>query len=545
LQQLLSVFAYLSVVARGVLLALQTLLVGGVGFLLLVAQPALRSLPDDLPNIERRLRRVLLWTAIAMAVIQALWATVDSVILIGTEGLTAGEVVGAQFVLASAVVLVADVVLAILMATRQPIWTAVPSCLVMLCGSVATGHSWSRLEYRLLLSAFSFTHQLAAGVWIGGVAFLLMALGCTRSDASASLIGKRFSRVAIAGVVGVLGAGIGLSLFYIDSPSAAWGTAYGIMVMSKVALFLLLLAIGALNKSIIERLSFDTSRLLKLLRRNIEAEIGIGFTILLAAASLTSQPPAVDLPDYRLTGAEVAQNFAPRWPRLISPNVNELAKPTRQIYKEEAEKNGRPSTFAPGLGLGAPETPAGKAWSEYNHNWAGLLVFLVGILAVASRSKHMQWARHWPLVFIGLAIFIFLRADPENWPLGPNGFWESFLEADVLQHRFFVLMIVGFAIFEWRVQTGRSSRAWHAFVFPAVCALGGAVLFTHSHSLGNIKSETLVEWSHIPLAVFAVLAGWSRWAELKSPPEQRNLCAWVWSVCFVLIGGLLMLYREV
>jgi len=545
LQQLLSVFGYLSVLARGILLALQTLIIGGVGFLLLVAHPALRAQSDDLSVIDLRLKRVLLWAAAVMAVIQISWAAFDSAILMSTAQLPFRDVLGADFFVASAVIVVADIVLVALFAAGTPTWTAVPSCLAILFGDVATGHSWSRLDHRVLLSTFSFVHQLTAGLWIGGVAFLLMAVGCTQNDTAASLLGKRFSRLAILSVIGVLGAGIGLSFFYIDSPSAAYGTAYGIMVISKVALFLVLLAIGALNKSLVERLSFDPSRLLKLLRRNMEAEIGIGFTVLLAAASLTSQPPAVDLRDYRLTGQEVAQNFAPRWPRLTSPDVGELAKPTRQILKEEAEKNGRPSTYAPGLGLGAPETPAGKAWSEYNHNWAGLMVFTIGILAVASRFKQMRWARHWPLVFIGLAIFIFLRADPENWPLGPNGFWESCLEADVLQHRFFSLLTVGFAIFEWRVQTGRSGRRIYAYVFPAVCAVGGALLFSHSHSLGNIKSETLIEWSHIQLAFFAVLAGWSRWAELKSPPEQRSLCAWTWSICFVLIGTVLMLYREI
>jgi copper resistance protein D len=545
LEQLLSIFGYLSVLARGVLLSLQTLLVGGVGFLLLVAHPALQSQPDDFERVDRRLRRVLFWTASIMAVIQVSWAAFDSVILMSTAQLPFRDVMGAEFFLASVAIIIADIVLAILLKLQKPIWTAIPSCLTILLGDVATGHSWSRLDYRLLLSTFSFVHQLTAGIWIGGVAFLLMALGCTQTDAAAALISKRFSRIALVSVAGVLAAGIGLSLFYIDSPNAAYGTAYGIMVMSKVALFALLVGIGALNKSIVERLSFDTSRLLKLLRRNVEAEIGIGFTVLLAAASLTSQPPAVDLTYGRLTGHEAIENFSPRWPRLSSPNVNELAKPTRQILKEEAEKNGRPSTYAPGLGLGAPETPAGKAWSEYNHNWAGLLVFAMGILAVASRSGRMRWARHWPLVFIGLAIFIFLRADPENWPLGPNGFWESCLEADVMQHRFFSLLTVGFAIFEWRVQTGRSSTRWHAYVFPAVCAIGGAMLFSHSHSLGNIKAETLVEWSHIPLAFLAVLAGWSRWAELRTAGGQKTVLAWTWSLCFVLIGSLLMLYREV
>ena len=47
----------------------------------------------------------------------------------------------------------------------------------------------------------------------------------------------------------------------------------------------------------------------------------------------------------------------------------------------------------------------------------------------------MRWARFWPLTFAGLSVFILLRADPENWPLGPRPFWASFSAPDVLQHR--------------------------------------------------------------------------------------------------------------
>ncbi|MFN8009628.1 MAG: hypothetical protein U0V70_21860 [Terriglobia bacterium] len=44
--------------------------------------------------------------------------------------------------------------------------------------------------------------------------------------------------------------------------------------------------------------------------------------------------------------------------------------------------------------------------------------------------------------------------------------WESFLAAEVLQHRIFVLLIVLFAVFEWGVQTGRLRSRQAAYVFP-------------------------------------------------------------------------------
>jgi len=191
-------------------------------------------------------------------------------------------------------------------------------------------------------------------------------------------------------------------------------------------------------------------------------------------------------------------------------------------------------------------TPADIAWSEYNHSWAGIIVFLMGILALLSRSRYFPWARNWPLMFLGLAVFLFLRADPENWPLGPNGFWESFAVTDVLQHRMAVLLIIVFAAFQWMVETNRLKSRAAALVFPGVCALGGVVLLTHTHALSNVKEEMLVELSHTPLAIFAVLAGWSRWLELRLPGENQihKYLAWVWPICFIIIGMILMDYHE-
>ena len=542
--QLLSIFAYLSVVTRGLSLALQTLLIGSAAFVFLVLRPSLQTCSDDLAAIESKIRRVLLWTSIILGMVQVFYAAANCSILMSTVGLRFTEVVGAQFFLASIVIVLACVAVASLAGSRGPIWATIPLATAILGGSVATGHAWSRIGHRPLLTLFDLVHQGAVGVWIGGLPVLLIALSATHDPEAAVAIAKRFSRTALIAVGVVLLGGGGLSLFYLDKPDAIYGTAYGIMLLSKVSLFVVLLAIGAMNKSILERLRSGSVRLVELLRRNVEAEIGIGFTVVLAAASLTSQPPAVDLPNDRLSLAEIQSRYAPRWPRFSSPNVAQLPVPDQEVLKQEADKAGRPTTYVPGAPPLHPETPEGKAWSEYNHHWAGLLVFAIGILAVSFRAGRLTWARHWPLIFIGLSVFIFLRADPENWPLGPNGFWRSFLEADVVQHRLFALLIAGFAVFEWRVQTGRSRRDVSYFVFPAVCALGGALLLTHSHALGNVKDETLIEWSHMTLAFLAVIAGWSRWAELRSRASGGNVLAWIWSFCFVLIGTVLMLYRE-
>jgi putative copper resistance protein D len=109
-----------------------------------------------------------------------------------------------------------------------------------------------------------------------------------------------------------------------------------------------------------------------------------------------------------------------------------------------------------------------------------------------------------------------------------------------------VILIIAFAVFQYRVETKRVKSMAAAMVFPAVCALGGVVLLTHTHAVTNIKEELLAELSHTPLAVFGIVAGWSRWLELRLPEENhtRKYLAWVWPVCFIIIGLILMDYHE-
>ena len=157
----------------------------------------------------------------------------------------------------------------------------------------------------------------------------------------------------------------------------------------------------------------------------------------------------------------------------------------------------------------------------------------------------MRWARYWPFAFVGLAVFIVLRADPEAWPLGPRPFWASFSYPDVLEHRLEALLIVGFATFESAVQAGRLRNTWAQYVFPLICALGAALLLTHSHGFGDIASEVLAQASHTAIAVLGATAGWMRWLELRlAPSRQRRITATVWPTALMLVGLVLLNYRE-
>jgi putative copper resistance protein D len=543
--RLLDLFGFLSVLLRAMTLVAQTLAVGGVFFVLLVAQP-LRLADDDSGKVALcSFRRLVIWAALGLALFQFIFLGVNSAALMATAELSLGEVVGANFFRAGAVMIAASSGLALIARARfRRMWQWALALAVMIIGaSVMTSHAASRLTDRAPLAVATALHCAATAAWIGGLPYLLFVLSRCSDERMREAITRRFSRLAIASVSVLAAAGLTLSFFYIDALDAIYGTAYGVMISAKVLLFGALLLLGALNFFTVRRLGIAPSSRFNRLRPLAEVEVGIGFTIILAAASLTSVPPAVDLTVDRLSLAEIGGRMAPRWPRLQSPGLEELSEPTRQTLKKTA---GAPLPQSLVLGGDATylNTPGDIAWSEYNHHWAGLMVLVAGMMQLVWWTRRASWARHWPLVFLALAAFIFLRADPENWPLGPNGFWESFDNSEVLQHRAFAAMTIAFGLFEWAVRTGRIRSERAAMVFPLICTLGGGLLLTHSHSLGNVKEELLAELTHVPLALLAVAAGGARWLELRLPSGDRRIPSLVWPVCFVLIGLLLLLYRE-
>jgi putative copper resistance protein D len=318
------------------------------------------------------------------------------------------------------------------------------------------------------------------------------------------------------------------------------------MVGAKIALFLALLALGGGNFLLIRRLHANPATPVTRLKRFAEVELGIGISIFFAAASLTSVPPSIDLTQDRVTWQEIVQRNTPEWPRLTSPDHDALALSRLQkTLDAEATRHGgqKPPVFVPGSGELAPRNAADIAWSEYNHHWAGIFVLAIGLLALLNQAG-VRIARHWPLLFIGLGVFLFLRSDPEVWPLGSVGFFASLRDVEVLQHRVFVLLIVAFGLFEWRVRISDLGRTRAALVFPLITAVGGALLLTHNHAIANVKEQLLIELTHTPLALAGIAAGWARWLELRLDWPQSRIAGWVWPLCFVLVGLILLNYRE-
>jgi putative copper resistance protein D len=520
--------AFLDVLLRGLALVSQAVAVGGVLFVLIVLRPGSGPSREGAPSASRSLTLVAA-AAILLALAQTGSLLLHLAALVDEGAWPVGAALGTTYFRVGALRIGGALALAVVCgrvrlasAARGPQVVLLAAALVLAGASAWHSHAAARLEGRAALLGLDAAHQFGASVWVGGLAHLVAA--AFRRDRSpwSALVLKRFSALALAAVGLLVAAGVGLAVTYVDGVPGLLGTSYGVMVLAKAAMLSGLLALGAMNFLTVRRLAPDQGLPLTRVRRFVEVELGLGITVLFAAASLTSLPPAVDMTAGRASLEEVATRFTPRWPRWSSPAIETMPIGDRE----------------------APRTDEDRAWSEYNHHVSGLFVLGMGLLALAHGLGGARSARHWPLLFIGLAAFMMVRNDPGSWPLGPEGFWEGFAHVAVVQHRFFVLLVVGFGLFEWMVRTGRLRSPACALVFPLLCVVGGALLLTHSHAMLNAKQEFLTEVTHAPLGLLALVIGWGRWLELRLPPPGERLPGRLWAVAFTLIGALLLLYRE-
>ncbi|HEV2153722.1 copper resistance D family protein [Bradyrhizobium sp.] len=547
---LLDIFGYLSVVLRGLILVAQSFTLGGLAFWMLLWIPLRPQLSTGGPTLGERCRTLLKVSALAWALLTIASLALNAAALVGTLQVSWSDAVSADFGRADLVIAACALGIAVL--AKSPAQGArsvglVALALLGLAMQTRLTHAASRPDLRWPLLLSDAGHMLGAGIWIGGLPYFLLALNGCKDAGDWRLIARRYSLMSMAAVAAILIGGLTMAVTYIGSIDAIYGTAYGVMTLAKVGLLLMLLALGAGNYFLVERLRRDPATPILRLKRFAEVEIGIGLTVLLAAASLTSLPPGVDLAQDRLNWQEIVERATPQWPpRLTSPDYDKLtvAQLQARITLADAGRANAQAAYVPGEGTILPRNAEDIAWSEYNHHWAGIFVVLIGLLALIEHFRWGRWARHWPLLFLGMAAFLFFRADEQAWPLGPAGFFESLRDPEVAQHRIFVLLIAMFGIFEWRVRLRGGRAGLAALVFPLTTALGGALLLTHSHAIANIKDQLLIEMSHTPLALCGVLAGWARWLELRMDGRVRQAAAWVWPVAFILVGLILLEYRE-
>jgi copper transport protein len=137
--------------------------------------------------------------------------------------------------------------------------------------------------------AADVAHVAAAAVWIGGLAFLLLALrraGDTRWAVAAQLV-PRFSALAFGSVAVLLVAGAASGYVDVHAWRGLWQTTYGRLLVAKIVLVLPLLALGVfLNRAVTPQLREDASS--PHVRRRFVHAVGAELALVSAVVAVTT-----------------------------------------------------------------------------------------------------------------------------------------------------------------------------------------------------------------------------------------------------------------
>ena len=197
--RLLGTFGFLVVILRAAILCFQSLGVGGVLFLLVVA----RKPEQRREELLRPAWKLIRASALAVAVAQLFFIVTNSLVLSYSADIPMREVLGANFVSAGAMAILGGLAIAFwpegLRRSVNPI-VLLPAAM-MLAATVVTSHSASRMEARGWLVASTIVHYLATASWIGGLPYLLIAMKRVKDADLKTRLSQNFSRLAMSSVI--------------------------------------------------------------------------------------------------------------------------------------------------------------------------------------------------------------------------------------------------------------------------------------------------------------------------------------------------------
>jgi putative copper resistance protein D len=299
------------------------LLFGEFVFLIWIARPALREMPDlqskERGRLHQRLLRISGWSLAAIFLSGLLWLVMEAV---GMSGLGLGqaltrEILGAvlnatlfgliwklRFGLAIALA-------AVLVAARGRAddrgWLAPAASGLLLAGALLGSLAWvghaapGRGIDRSIHLFADAAHLIAAGTWFGTLLPLLLALVHAMRAPSlenlrfAAYATRRFSTLGVASVVVLVSGGVMNAWYTVGSVDALFSTRYGQLLLAKLILFAGVLALAAINRlRLTPRLLIASGKAhgsaipsaLRWLCRNSIVELALGLAIIVIVGAL-------------------------------------------------------------------------------------------------------------------------------------------------------------------------------------------------------------------------------------------------------------------
>ena len=296
------------ILARGVHFACSLLAGGTVAFVVLVAEPAAGTTTEPsaaLAALRRRLNE-LTWFALAGALLSgAVWLVLLAAGILGTTFIDAGlnggawtvlteTRFGAVWTLRAALV----VLLAVLLLWPRTRWLQLVVAAGLLAALAWVGHAGaSPGPAGAVHLASDVLHLLAAGAWLGGLPALAILLAHQQfedrpgSHAFALRATARFSWLGVVSVGTLLATGVLNSWFLLSGPGDLIATDYGRLLLLKIALFVAMVAVAAVNRfHLTPKLAAPAAT--RALTRNSLIESALGLGVLLIVGALGTMPPA-------------------------------------------------------------------------------------------------------------------------------------------------------------------------------------------------------------------------------------------------------------
>jgi putative copper resistance protein D len=219
-------------------------------------------------------------------------------------------------------------------------------------------------------------HLIAAAAWVGALLPLIVLFAAAGADAaSLAMVRTATTRFSILGIVSVgtlLVTGIVNTFYLAGSVAALLYTDYGRLLLIKIALFLGMVAIAAVNRfrltpQLLQQASIAAShKALRRLRRNAAIEALAGAIVIAIVAALGTMPPAIHAAHQHPTYGAVPADAAFVHIHLVEgmadvtirPGRTGRARATIRLWDEDFEAlNARQVS----LTLTAPTAPVGTA----------------------------------------------------------------------------------------------------------------------------------------------------------------------------------------
>jgi putative copper resistance protein D len=154
------------------------------------------------------------------------------------------------------------------------------------------GHAAAGTNHRNLHIGVDAAHLAIAAVWPIGLAPLaLLLLSGAKEELIAPL--RRFSGISLFAVMLLLATGIANALFFFPNFESLFTTTYGQLLLGKIALFLLMVGLSAMNRYsfLPDLIRGSSSSALDRMRRSVLAETVFCFLVLLIVGAMGMTPP--------------------------------------------------------------------------------------------------------------------------------------------------------------------------------------------------------------------------------------------------------------